>query len=183
MTTHHISPMHRRRSIRLKGYDYSQAGAYFVTMCTHNRDMLFGEIAEDTMVLNNTGHIVADEWLKSAQIRAEIELDAWVVMPNHIHGIVVIIDLERGWPSASSGPSPRSLGALVAGFKSAVTKRINADRNTSGKPVWQRNYYEHIIRNETSLNQIRQYIADNPSRWSDDRENYVEATGRSPHPT
>ena len=135
------------------------------------------------MVLNNTGHIVADEWLKSAQIRAEIELDAWVVMPNHIHGIVVIIDSERGWPSASSGPSPRSLGALVAGFKSAVTKRINAERNTSGKPVWQRNYYEHIIRNETSLNQIRQYIADNPSRWSDDRENYVGATGRSPHPT
>ena len=146
------------------------------------------------MVLNEAGRIVADEWLKSARIRAEIELDAWVVMPNHIHGILTITDVggecnrrsrtdQRslttgvGVPGrgdrrvAPTGPGPRSVGAIMAGFKSASARRINAFRDTPGASVWQRNYYEHVIRYEAVLNRIRQYIAENPARWAEDPEN------------
>ena len=174
---------HRRRSIRLRHYDYSRAGTYFITVCTNGRELLFGEVIDDEVKLNELGRIAAEEWLKSAQVRTEIELDTWVVMPNHIHGIVMITDDRRKSDRsvAPSGPRPRSLGALMAGFKSAATKRINTMRGTPGASVWQRNYYEHVIRNESALNRIRQYVADNPARWSEDPENpAVGATGRSP---
>ena len=169
---------HHRRSIRLKGYDYSQAGAYFVTICTYDRVCLFGEIVDGEMVLNDSGRIVVNEWARTAQIRDEIELDEFVVMPNHVHGIIwivgqhdipkIVVGAHRGAPLHRA---PRSLGSLIAGFKSTITKRINQDRGTPGAPVWQRNYYEHIIRDEESLNRIRQYIAGNPLRWHLDREN------------
>ena len=164
---------HHRRSIRLRNYDYSRAGAYFITVCTDGRELLFGEVIDGEVELNELGRIAAEEWLKSARIRIEIELDAWVVMPNHVHGIVIITDGRcRGDRLvAPSGPRPRSLGAMMAGFKSAVTKRINTMRGTPGASVWQRNYYEHVIRNESALDRIRQYIADNPARWSEDPEN------------
>ena len=166
---------HRRRSLHLPRFDYTQQGAYFVTVCTNGRELLFGDVINDEMKLNEVGRIAAEEWLKSVQIRTEITLDAWVVMPNHVHGIVMIADDRRRLdrPVAPSGPRPRSLGALMAGFKSAVTKRINALRGTPGVAVWQRNYYEHIIRNEAALNRIRRYIADNPARWAEDPENPV----------
>jgi REP element-mobilizing transposase RayT len=171
-----------RQTIRLKDYDYSQAGAYFVTVCTQGRECLFGEITDGNMRLNEYGRIVRGEWLRSAEIRREIELDEWVVMPNHIHAIIAIIDHRRGdRPVAPTrentqshrltGPRPKSISALLAGFKSAVTKQINQIRRTPSVPVWQRNYYEHIIRNEDELNRIRQYIANNPAQWALDREN------------
>lgn len=161
-----------RRSIRLKGYDYSQVGAYFITVCAQNRECLFGSVVDGEMRLNGAGTIVADEWLKTTMIRDEIELDEWVVMPNHFHGIVWINHHRRGdWPVAPTGPQPRSLGSLMAGFKSAVTKRINENRQTPGEKIWQRNYYEHIIRNESELNRIREYIVNNPLQWELDREN------------
>lgn len=167
-----------RRSIRLKGYDYSQAGAYFVTLCTHNRECLFGKIVDGEMRLNELGHIVCEEWLRSAEIRPEIMLDAFVVMPNHLHGIVIFTPVgahgRAPLPSPSPQPphrKPRSLGSFIAGFKSVVTKRINQTRQTPGIPVWQRNYYEHIIRNQESLARIRRYIADNPAKWDVDPEN------------
>ena len=130
--------------------------------------MIDGEVE-----LNELGRIAAEEWLKSARIRIEIELDAWVVMPNHVHGTVIITDdrCKGDRPVAPSGPRPRSLGAMMAGFKSAATRRINTTRGTPGASVWQRNYYEHVIRNESALDRIRQYIADNPARWSEDPEN------------
>ena len=170
---------HLRRSIRLHGYDYSQAGAYFVTICTASREILFGEIVNHQMVLNEAGRIIEDEWLKSSRIRAEIELDAWVVMPNHFHGIVTITDVGGGGdrPVAPTGPRPRSVGAMVAGFKSAAGRRINAIRGTPGASVWQRNYYEHVIRYEAVLDVIRRYIAENPARWAEDPEN---PAGRRP---
>ena len=182
-----VDPKKQRRSIRLRHYDYSRAGAYFITVCTDGRELLFGEVIDDEVKLNALGRIAAEEWLKSAQVRTEIELDTWVVMPNHIHGIVMITDDRRKSDRsvAPSGPRPRSLGALMAGFKSAATKRINTMRGTPGASVWQRNYYEHVIRNESALNRIRQYITDNPAKWSEDPENPavrdgVGATGRSP---
>ena len=179
----------RRRSMRLPGYDYSQVGAYFVTVCTADRKMLFGDIVNHQMVLNEAGRIVAEEWLKSARIRAEVELDAWVVMPNHFHGIVTIADVgggnERrpndprhpcvlGWgdrPVAPTGGAPGSLGAMMAGFKSAAARRINVLRGIRGASVWQRSYYEHVIRHEEVLNRARQYIERNPARWAEDPEN------------
>jgi REP element-mobilizing transposase RayT len=175
---------HHRRSIRLHGYDYTQAGAYFVTLCAHGRECLFGAVVDGEMRTNPFGQIVDDEWRLSVRLRAEIELDAWVVMPNHVHGIVVIVPAGRGdRPVAPTngparGPQPRSLGAFIAGFKSAATKRINEWRQSPGSPVWQRNYYEHIIRNDESLNRIRQYIADNPMHWETDRENPNAASSR-----
>lgn len=167
--------IHHRRSIRLEGYDYAQAGAYFVTICAYARECLFGEIDADAMMLSEFGEIVRDEWLKSCAIRSEIKLGAYIVMPNHFHGIVYIAstDLIRGGdrPATPIGPKPKSLGALMAGFKSAVTKRINEMRRTPGATVWQRNYYEHIIRNEPEMDRITRYIESNPSAWMDDDEN------------
>ena len=163
----------RRRSIRLPRYDYSWAGAYFVTVCTNKRKLLFGEVIGHEVKLNEIGKITAEEWLKSAQVRTEIELDAWVVMPNHMHGIVMIKD-DRGRndrAAASRKIRPKSLSALVAGFKAATTTRINIMRGTPGMPVWHRNYYEHVIRNESVLDQIREYIVNNPIKWSEDPQN------------
>ena len=168
---------HPRRSLRLRHYDYAQAGAYFVTVCTHERRCLFGDIVDGAMRLSDVGRIIADEWHKSARIRAEIELDTWVIMPNHFHGIAIITHRRGDRPVAPTGP-PRSIGALMAGFKSASTKRINAARGTPGARVWQRNYYDHVIRNEANLHRIRQYIADNPARWAEDPENPAQ---RTPH--
>lgn len=126
------------------------------------------------MRLNDWGRIVQDEWDRSAQIRKEIELDGFVMMPNHVHGIIVIADGAGRATSRSPlqvGPAKRSVGAFVGGFKAAVSQRINGARGTPGVAVWQRNYFEHVIRDEDSLQRIRQYIGDNPARWEFDREN------------
>jgi len=173
-------PAQRRRSIRLREYDYSSAGAYFVTICTHRRALLLGEVVDGELVLNSFGETVREEWLRSADIRAEIELDEFVVMPNHIHGIVFITGAGRGdRPVAPTpGPRPRSLSSLIAGFKSAATKRINDLRDTPGSPVWQRNYYERVIRDERELTRIREYIQQNPLQWRLDCEN----PSRTPDP-
>lgn len=165
---------HRRRSIRLREYDYRQAGAYFITVVTHGRAALFGEIANGETRLNEFGQVVEDEWQKSSIIRQEIEMDVFVVMPNHIHGIMNIINMDVGATGRSplrGGPPARSLGAFVAGFKSAVTKRINEMRHTPGSPVWQRNYYEHVVRDDEELLRVREYILHNPLDWENDREN------------
>ena len=172
---------HHRRSIRLQGYDYSQPGAYFVTICTQDRACLFGDVVNDEMELNALGVIVRKEWFRSADIRQEIKLhhDEFVVMPNHVHGIVWLIGDDVG----AHGRAPlqwqrlaKSLGSFIAGFKSAVTKCINEYRHTPGTPVWQRNYYEHVIRDDASLDRTRQYIIDNPARWAFDRENPLVTT-------
>ena len=168
---------HHRHSIRLKGYDYSQAGAYFVTCVTHNRECLFGEIVVGEMRLNEYGQIVAEEWFKTAQVRSNVELDEFVVMPNHLHGILVIVDdsttvgANRRFAPTPRAPTPNSIGAVMMQFKSIVTKCINTMRDSQGAPVWQRNYYEHIVRNERELEHIRAYIVGNPTRWNVDKEN------------
>jgi len=185
---------HHRRSIRLQGYDYRQAGGYFITLVTQDRACLFGEVVDGEVRMNEYGQIAWEEWFRSAEIRREIRLypDEFVVMPNHIHGVIWIVETCGGATGASPQPHaptivrahrraplhraplqrpPRSLSSFVAGFKSAVTKRINEHRGTPGAPVWQRNYYEHIIRNEDDLEAIRHYILTNPSRWHEDREN------------
>jgi REP element-mobilizing transposase RayT len=167
---------HRRYSIRLPGYDYSQNGAYFVTLCTQGRECLFGDIIDGAMRLNEIGELVEEEWRKTAIIRNEIELDEWVIMPNHIHGILII---SQGRGTARRAPTfeqfgkpvPGSIPTVIRSFKSAVTKRSNIMRGTSGVRLWQRNYYEIVIRNEDELNHIRRYIIENPTNWNTDREN------------
>jgi putative transposase len=171
---------HHRRSARLSGYDYTQNGAYMVTVCTAGRECLFGEIIDDgEMMLNTLGCVVEDNWFKSANIRKEIILDAFVVMPNHIHGIIMMIGEP---PVGAHGRAPlpqtaalyrppRSLGSFVAGFKSAVTSQINRIRETPHMPIWQRSFHDKIIWNESMLNGIRTYIENNPTNWVSDREN------------
>ncbi|GAB4364788.1 MAG: transposase [Elainellaceae cyanobacterium] len=164
---------HHRQSIRLKGYDYSSSGVYFITLCTHQRQCLFGEIVAGETQLNLYGEIVAEEWQRTPEIRANFAIDNWVVMPNHFHGIVIIENPDRSLSfrrAHSSAPlrdqlhrRPQSLSSFVAGFKSITTKRINTIRNAARTPVWQRNYYEHIIRDQDSATTIRQYIQNNPS--------------------
>lgn len=171
------------KSIRLKGYDYSRAGAYFVTICTHNKECLFGSVMNENMVLNDFGRMVDVEWLKTAEIRKNVVLDGYVIMPNHFHGIFLITENDGGKARlATTGynvsikmefgkPKPGSLPVIVGSFKSAVTRQINLVRGTPRKEVWQRNYYEHIIRNPDELNRIREYIINNPLKWHLDRDN------------
>ena len=160
--------IHHRRSIRLPTHDYAANGLYYVTLSTAGRRRLFGIVVNGQMALNEAGRAVRDEWLRSAAIRAEIALDEWVVMPDHFHAIVAI--RANGPPTVRAtgrsplrGPAPKSLGALMAGFKCASAKRINAWRQTPGTPVWHRNYYEHIVHNAADLDRIRAYIRDNPA--------------------
>ena len=174
---------HHRRSIRLRDYNYSQNGMYFVTLCTQGRKCLFGDVVDGEMRLNAYGQIIQDEWLRTSAVRHEAESDAFQVMPNHLHAIVVITGGAPSTVGATGrsplqaehqpphGPAKRSLGSLVAGFKSGATKNINQRRGTPGAPVWQRSYYDHVIRNEADLNRIRQYILDNPAKWPEDAEN------------
>jgi len=170
-----------RCSIRLKDYDYAQAGAYFITICTYNKESIFGNVINGEMMSNEYGQVVEREWLKTTQIRTDMELDEFIVMPNHIHGIFVIIESPVG--AHSRAPShtqhgcvptqrkPRSLSSFLAGFKSAVTRQINELRGMPYVPLWQRNYYEHVIRNENDLAEIREYIVNNPLKWDLDSEN------------
>jgi putative transposase len=168
-----------RKSIRLKEYDYSQSGYYFITMCTQIRQQLFGEFVDDVLLLNEFGEIVKEELLKSEEIRKEMKIDYFVVMPNHIHAIVLIdkqYNIEPGNVGAN-GRSPlrlqtKSISSFISGFKSICTKRINEIRNSPGIPVWQRNFYEHVIRNDKELYEIRKYIENNPLNWIDDEYNH-----------
>ncbi|MGI0487253.1 transposase [Pantanalinema rosaneae CENA516] len=214
---------HHRRSIRLKGYDYSSPGAYFITICTHQRQCLFGEIVDGEMRLNRLGQIARSQWLKIPHHHTQVELDAWVIMPNHIHGILILNNPGRGAalgqnledPTDSSNPNatpnsagnqpksvyPRShegvafgrkplslptnglpnaaplpprlgagtVGAIVLNFKSVTTRSLNRIQRSPGNSIWQRNYYEHIVRSEESLQQIRQYIQNNPLSWQQEQ--------------
>lgn len=178
-----VHPQEReRRSIRLKGYDYSRAGIYFVTLCTEGRTQIFGNVSGGKIELSGFGHVVAEEWQRSQAIRKEIRLHEWIVMPNHFHGLLQIVGAHGGASDGSQAASerahsraplrrPRSLASMVAGFKAASTKRINELRNAQGSPVWQRNYYEHVVRSEEDFHRIRRYILTNPGRWELDREN------------
>ena len=188
-----------RRSIRLPGYNYASAGWYFVTICCKDRMHLFGEIVgaygirpqigndkspqEPQVILSQLGEIVRDEWLKTAEMRPEVELGEFVVMPNHFHAIIGLFDnamlpMETGLQNLCDTPmqtgvcdtplrSPaKTIGAIIRGFKSAVTG--HARRKGLAVDIWQRNYYEHIIRNEESYRKIAGYIRNNLANWQED---------------
>jgi len=167
---------HHRKSIRLSGYDYSQAGAYFVTIVAYQRECLFGEIIDGEMNLNDFGKIADECWRSIPDHFPFVELGAHIIMPNHMHGVIVIHDMGRG--AALLRPydnphkinvKPGSLGAIVRSYKSAVSYRINKEHNATG--IWQRNYYEHIVGNDHEMDNIWRYIESNAARWDEDDEN------------
>lgn len=169
---------HNRQSMRLPDYDYGQPGAYFVTICTNRHKRLFGYVDDHAMHVNQNGRVVREEWHRTADIRDNVSLDAFVVMPNHMHGIVQITfrrGTARRAPTTTHDdrqfgkPVPGSLLTIIRAFKSAVTRRINRIHNTPGATVWQRGYYDHVVRNEHDLERIRRYIRENPARWHEDR--------------
>lgn len=193
--------IHHRRSIRLKGYDYSQAGAYFVTICVHQRECLLGEIVNGEMRLSRFGKIVQYAWLDLPKHYPHVVLDAFCIMPNHVHFVIVLIEdggdgssrlSKVSLPAGRDGslgltetspitshlltesPMPYArhpLSEVIRAFKSFSAKRINAPRKTTYSPFWQKNYYEHIIRNDRAWNAIAWYIINNPLHWQLDRDN------------
>jgi REP element-mobilizing transposase RayT len=169
-----------RKTLRLKEYDYSFPGWYYITICTKDRRYLFGKIINGKMILNNSGEIVEEEWLKTKKIRTYVDIDYYVIMPNHFHGIIIIEQsndnvgatrrvalnneeraIQRIAPTKQTLIS-NSLGSIIGQFKSRVTKKLRTISDDTKLKIWQRNYYEHIIRNELDLHNIRQYIEDNP---------------------
>lgn len=208
---------HHRRSIRLNRYDYTRPGAYFFTLVTRGRACLFGQIVEEKMLVNTGGRIVVAEWQRLECVFKNIQLDTFIVMPNHVHGIINInpredigepinhivgathpcqneiyigeeclpdrssvsedgsplqpdrsLVSEEGSPQRPNGPAPGSLGAMIGQFKSRATKRIWLLPGMDRMPIWQRNYYEQIIRDNASLERIRHYILENPLHWEED---------------
>ena len=180
-TPYEIRPdKHHRRSIRLKGYDYAQPGAYFVTIVTQDRACLFGAVADGDMQLSNAGEIAKATWHELPARIPSLGLDAFVAMPNHIHAIIMVgaqfIAPSDGFGVTNQGAinhAPK-LGNIIRAYKAASTRLIR--QADAPDFVWQRNYYEHVVRVEESLHQIRQYIHDNPSRWEFDRENPATKT-------
>ena len=196
---HEYNPnKHHRRSIRLVGYDYSQAGLYFVTLVCQDRAHLFGAIKDGIMCLNEFGQIAADEWLHTQEVRNNVVLHEFVVMPNHIHGIIEILYPIESCNIVGAFKSPsQTIGAIVRGYKIATIKRIK-ELESKGElqfaptvptvptaptartreiiksldyKIWQRNYYEHIIRDEKAYININNYIIENPKRWINDEYN------------
>ncbi|WP_313599276.1 transposase [Epilithonimonas vandammei] len=187
---------HHRRSIRLQGYDYSQEGLYFITICCQDRTHLFGEIVDGKMILNSYGEIAQKEWQNTSTIRDNVVLHEFVVMPNHFHSIIEI-KFQKGNNEIGKFQSPsQTVGAIIRGYKIATIKKIKdfmlfseRDNFSTGElqfaptaptaptekikeldfKIWQRNYYEHIIRNEEAYARISDYIRDNPKRWNEDK--------------
>jgi putative transposase len=185
----------RRKSIRLPCYDYSQPGAYFITICTHQRRCCMARVVDNRVIPSLLGEIVENQWTNLPRHYPHIEIEAFVLMPNHVHGVIVIVgagwepaptgsdakpDHPRGGDTALEGlePAPTESVAkqhgvpeIVRGFKTFSARRINEMRRTPGAQFWQRSYYEHIIRNEQELGRITEYIESNPLNWQLDREN------------
>lgn len=167
---------HHRKSIRLRGYDYSRQGYYFITICIHDRwQRIFGKVMDGTMDQNEFGEIVHEEWNKTAVIRPYVVLDEFSVMPNHLHGIIHLTD-RRSTASTKTieqfgKPTAGTIPTIVRALKSAISKRIH---EINPEYQWQRNYYEHIVRDEKSLFYIRKYIRENPLNWDLDNENHID---------
>jgi putative transposase len=187
----YIPQIHHRRSIRLKGYDYSQEGMYFVTICTQDRECLFGKIVGLKTILNNTGKIADECWLQIPEHFPNVILHEHIIMPNHVHGIIELADKSVGVENVGvenfqplqirnefQKIIPCSIGSIIRGYKIGVTKwfRNNVGtqhylpqrENFQPQHIWQRNYYEHIIRDDQSYRTISDYIINNPSRWNED---------------
>ena len=186
---------YHRQSTRLKGFDYTSNGAYHVTVCAWRREHWFGEIRDGVMVLNDVGTMILEEWNQTRELRPNVVLDVFVIMPNHFHGIVVLMNsnaqdvgARRASPLQGNdvnnialhnksqsilphGAAKGSLGSIVGSIKSAVSKRVNQSRGVQGLTIWQRGFHDRIIRDEAELERTRTYIENNPANWATDEEN------------
>ncbi|MCU0722645.1 MAG: transposase [Planctomycetes bacterium] len=200
-----------RRSIRLHGYDYRVPGPYFITMCAHDRSCLFGGSVDGAIALNDSGRIVDECWRDLPRHYANVVLDEYCIMPNHVHAIIVLMDepisapvawtdrrpvpdempvgagLRAGMCRGGSetrpySPTRHGLSEIVRAWKSFSARRINARRGTPGRPVWQRNYFERIVRDEREMADVRHYVRTNPERWTSDGENPERAGDPDPLP-
>jgi putative transposase len=190
--------IHHRRSVRLKGYDYSLAGAYFVTICTWNKECLFGKIVDGFVRLSPMGEIAQNSWLKIPDYFANVQLDEFIIMPNHIHGIVILSQNHSAEPDHRRGlinqtptrtghkwilmqnPKP-TLGKILRQYKARTSKLIHDRGHAEFR--WQRNYYERVVRDDPEMHRVREYITGNPAGWLEDEENpvhFIRATARSP---
>jgi REP element-mobilizing transposase RayT len=165
-----------RASHRLRGFDYSLPEAYYVTICASQKRCIFGAVRSGKVCLNDLGEIVREEWLRIQELRPSVRLGDFEIMPNHIHGIIIIVlgkfnATPGGLPAAPTNRHPASLGSIVGCFKGAVTRRVRKRLNQPSLQVWQRDFYDHIIRDDDDWERIRAYILDNPSNWSSDPEN------------
>lgn len=197
--------IHHRRSQRLKGFDYASPGFYFVTLLTHSRDCLFGEIIRDNIRLTDSGQMIKIEWEHLSHRFKNIVLDQYVIMPNHIHGIIGIIgdspfqtindyskNPERfinktGFVQNTFGTPVNSISRMIQGFKSITTNKYIKSVRTHRWPdfekhLWQRNFFDRIIRDREELKKIRAYIVNNPSNWESDEDNPKNITSKHPDP-
>jgi REP element-mobilizing transposase RayT len=166
----------KRKSIRLQGYDYSQEGCYFVTICTKKREPIFGSIINGVMELSNSGIVVTETWLDLENHNPDIQLGEFVIMPNHVHGIIQIYEPVNLELRAGRGPAPTNekrtpLSEIMRQFKTFSAKRINETRGTPSVSVWQRSYFDRIIGTEQGYENAARYICDNPMNWENDEEN------------
>ena len=177
--TQDVGLITRRKSIRLKHYDYAEPGMYFVTICTQNKKCLFGNIVDGAMRLNDCGEIVRQTWNDLPNHYRNVGLDMCMIMPNHFHGIIMLTDGVGPDPNTNVGAAPTTkhgLSEIVRGFKTFSSRRINVLRCTPDASVWQRNFYECVIRNERELFEIQEYIQNNPLKWDLDPENVYAQT-------
>jgi putative transposase len=182
----------QRKSPRLQGYDYTQEGVYFVTLCTRERYHFFGKIKGGMLTLSDAGQIAAERWFVLPDHHPNIELDAFVVMPNHIHGIIIIVgttqseasQLYRQTDKACLVPTEKSrqrvlsgsLSAIIGSYKSSVTRQVRSNLNQPYLTLWQGRFHDHLIRNKDDLNRIREYVISNPARWEEDRFFTIDAS-------
>jgi putative transposase len=161
----------KRRSIRLPEYDYSKPNAYFITICSHNKNLIFGGIREGKIILSKIGKI-AEKYLNEIPNHFDdVYIDEYVIMPNHIHIIISIVGVQNFEPLRNKYQKiiPKSIGSIIRAYKAFVTKKGKTEGYES--KIWQRNYFEHIIRNQEDHNRIREYIQNNPLQWELDEEN------------
>ncbi len=173
--------MENRKPNRLPGYDYSQDGYYFVTICTEDKREWFGNIKNDAMELNEYGQIALECWHDLPNHYKNIKLDESIIMPNHVHGIV-IIESNVG-DGLKPSPTRYGLSEVIRGFKTFSSRRINEKMKYGKKFHWQRSFYDHVIRGEKELMEIQEYIVNNPKKWDMDTENTHVGAGFKPAPT
>jgi REP element-mobilizing transposase RayT len=175
-----------RRSLRLNKFDYSKPGKYFITICTSYYERLFGHVEYGRMILNKYGSIANEFWLEIPKHFDNATIDEFIVMPNHLHGIIILNDKNIRRDTACrvpashdetkqierfGKPTKNTIPTIIRSYKSAVTKQINILRKSPGFSVWQKNYYEHIIRNDKEYHLIKDYIINNPVNWEFDENN------------
>lgn len=160
-----MKPLPQRKSPRLQGYDYSSDGMYFVTICTYQRELMFGDVFNGEMQLSDIGELAEWHWNDLPNHFSSVELDMFVVMPNHVHGIIIITDGMDAIPTVQS--KRPTLGTIVGTYKAAVTRQARRKLNFMSR-IWQSSYYDHIIRKESNLSYIRRYVLYNTAKWEED---------------